>query len=47
MSKGGKEIVLFIAQGYNNREIPQLLHIAEKNVKNNITNILSQLNLPD
>ena len=34
-------------KGYNNREIAQSLHIAEKTVKNYVTNILNQLNLRD
>lgn len=41
------EIVRAIAQGASNREIAQTLFIAEKTVKNRITNILSQLNLRD
>jgi DNA-binding NarL/FixJ family response regulator len=41
------EIVCLIAQGASNREIAQTLFIAEKTVKNRITNILSQLNLRD
>jgi DNA-binding NarL/FixJ family response regulator len=41
------EIVCLIAQGSSNREIAQTLFIAEKTVKNRITNILSQLNLRD
>jgi DNA-binding NarL/FixJ family response regulator len=47
LSEREKEIVRLIVQGYNNREIAQSLHIAEKTVKNYITNILSQLNLRD
>jgi DNA-binding NarL/FixJ family response regulator len=47
LSEREKEIVRLVAQGYNNREIAQSLHIAEKTVKNYITNILSQLNLRD
>ncbi len=47
LSEREKDIVDLIAQGYNNREIAQSLHIAEKTVKNYITNILSQLNLRD
>jgi DNA-binding NarL/FixJ family response regulator len=41
------EIIRSIAQGASNREIAQTLFIAEKTVKNRITNILSQLNLRD
>lgn len=47
LSEREKDIVRLILQGYNNREIAQSLHIAEKTVKNHITNILSQLNLRD
>lgn len=41
------EIVCLIVQGASNREIAQALFIAEKTVKNRITNILSQLSLRD
>ncbi len=47
LSEREKDILCLIAQGYNNREIAQSLHLAEKTVKNYITNILSQLNLRD
>lgn len=47
LSDREKDIVRLVAQGYNNREIAQSLHIAEKTVKNYITNILSQSNLRD
>jgi DNA-binding NarL/FixJ family response regulator len=47
LSEREKDIVRLVAQGYNNREIAQSLHIAEKTVKNYITNILSQANLRD
>ena len=42
-----REILRCIANGANNREIAQTLFIAEKTVKNHITNILSCLNLRD
>ncbi len=42
-----QDIIGLIAQGASNREIAQSLFIAEKTVKNRITNILSQLNLRD
>lgn len=42
-----QEIIALVAQGASNREIAQVLFIAEKTVKNRITNILSQLNLRD
>jgi DNA-binding NarL/FixJ family response regulator len=41
------EIIQLIAQGASNREIAQALFIAEKTVKNRVTNILSQLDLRD
>jgi DNA-binding NarL/FixJ family response regulator len=47
LSEREKDIVRLVAQGYNNREIAQSLHIAEKTVKNYLTNILSQLDLRD
>jgi DNA-binding NarL/FixJ family response regulator len=47
LSDREKDVVRLVAQGYNNREIAQSLHIAEKTVKNYITNILSQLDLRD
>jgi DNA-binding NarL/FixJ family response regulator len=47
LSQREQDIIHLVAQGYSNREISQSLHIAEKTVKNYITNILSQLNLRD
>lgn len=47
LSEREKDIVRLVSQGYNNREIAQSLHIAEKTVKNYITSILNQLNLRD
>ena len=47
LSEREQDIVCLIAQGYNNREIAQSLHLAKKTVKTYITNILSQLNLRD
>ena len=47
LSEREKDIVRLVSQGYNNREIAQSLHIAEKTVKNYLTNILNQLNLRD
>ncbi|MEM9219972.1 MAG: response regulator transcription factor [Cyanobacteria bacterium P01_F01_bin.150] len=47
LSDREKDIVRLVAQGYNNREIAQSLHIAEKTVKNYLTNILSRLELRD
>jgi DNA-binding NarL/FixJ family response regulator len=42
-----REIVGWIVQGASNREIAQALYISEKTVKNNLTQILSRLNLRD
>jgi DNA-binding NarL/FixJ family response regulator len=42
-----REILQLIAQGASNREIAQQLYIAEKTVKNHVTNILSRLGLRD
>jgi DNA-binding NarL/FixJ family response regulator len=42
-----REILNWIASGASNREIAQQLFIAEKTVKNHITNILSRLDLRD
>jgi DNA-binding NarL/FixJ family response regulator len=42
-----QEILQLIAQGASNREIAQQLYIAEKTVKNHVTNILSRLGLRD
>jgi DNA-binding NarL/FixJ family response regulator len=42
-----QEIIQLIAQGASNREIAEALFVAEKTVKNRITNILSRLNLRD
>lgn len=47
LSEREQDIVRLVAQGHNNREIAQSLHIAEKTVKNYITSILSQLDLRD
>ncbi len=45
LTKREKEIVREIAQGATNKDIAQKLYISEGTVKNNITNILSKLNL--
>jgi DNA-binding NarL/FixJ family response regulator len=42
-----QEILRLIATGANNREIADTLFISEKTVRNNITNIFSQLGLRD
>lgn len=47
MNSKDLEIVRLIAKGASNREIAKVLFIAEKTVKNRITNILSILNLRD
>ena len=47
LSEREKDIIRLVSQGYNNREIAQSLHIAEKTVKNYLTNILNQLGFRD
>jgi DNA-binding NarL/FixJ family response regulator len=42
-----KDVLRLIASGANNREIAQCLFIAERTVKNHVTNILMRLNLRD
>lgn len=42
-----QDVLRLIATGASNREIAQTLYIAEKTVKNHVTNILSRLNLRD
>lgn len=42
-----QEILRLIATGASNQEIAQTLYIAEKTVKNHVTNMLSRLNLRD
>lgn len=40
-----REVLTLIAAGANNREISQTLHIAEKTVKNHVSNILNRVGL--
>ena len=42
-----QEVIQLIAQGANNREIAKALYIAEKTVKNHVSNILSRVGLRD
>ncbi|VEP14705.1 Uncharacterized transcriptional regulatory protein YfiK [Hyella patelloides LEGE 07179] len=42
-----REVLSLIATGSNNREIAEILVIAESTVKNHVTNILNRLNLRD
>lgn len=42
-----QDVIRLIAQGANNREIAQQLYIAEKTVKNHVSNILSRMGLRD
>lgn len=42
-----QEVLQLIAEGANNREISQQLHIAEKTVKNHVSNILNRVGLRD
>jgi DNA-binding NarL/FixJ family response regulator len=41
------EVLKLIAKGANNREIAEMLYIAERTVKNHVTSILNRLNLRD
>jgi DNA-binding NarL/FixJ family response regulator len=47
LSPREQEILRLIAKGSSNREIAEQLFIAEKTVKNHVSNILSQLGLRD
>ena len=42
-----KTILRFLAGGYSNREISELLHIADGTVKNHISNLLAKLGVRD
>ena len=42
-----QEVLQLIAEGASNREISQKLHIAEKTVKNHVSNILNRVGLRD
>lgn len=42
-----QEVLQLIAEGANNKEISERLHIAEKTVKNHVSNILSRVGLRD
>lgn len=41
------QIIKYIAEGLTNKEISEKLYLSEGTIKNNITNILSKLNLRD
>jgi len=41
------QIIKYIAEGFSNKEISDKLYLSEGTIKNNITNILSKLNLRD
>ncbi|MDB9312620.1 response regulator transcription factor [Spirulina sp. CS-785/01] len=47
LTRREQEILALIAKGANNKEIAQTLYIAEKTVKNHVTNILTRLNVRD
>ena len=47
LSPREKQVLQLIANGANNKEIAQELHISQRTVKNHVTNILSRLNLRD
>ncbi|MBX2864475.1 MAG: response regulator transcription factor [Leptolyngbyaceae cyanobacterium MAG.088] len=42
-----REVLALIAEGANNREIAQILHIAEKTVKNHVSSLLSRVGVRD
>jgi len=42
-----REVLSLVAEGASNREISQILQIAEKTVKNHVSNILNRLELRD
>ncbi|MBD2075817.1 response regulator transcription factor [Phormidium sp. FACHB-592] len=46
-SEREQEVLALIAQGKNNREIAQALHLTEGTVKNHVTRILNRLGLRD
>ncbi|MDZ4907281.1 response regulator transcription factor, partial [Clostridium perfringens] len=41
------QIIKYIAEGLTNKEISEKLYLSEGTIKNNITNVLSKLNLRD
>ena len=41
------QIIKYIAEGLSNKEISEKIYLSEGTIKNNITNILSKLNLRD
>ena len=47
MTQKDINIISLIANGLTNKEISENLYLSEGTIKNNITNILSKLNLRD
>jgi DNA-binding NarL/FixJ family response regulator len=47
LTKREKEVLLLIADGFNNREIADELFISEKTVKNHISNIFKKIDVND
>jgi DNA-binding NarL/FixJ family response regulator len=47
VSERERTILRFLAGGYSNREIADLLHISEGTVKNHISSLLSKLGVRD
>ncbi len=47
LSKKEKEILKLVAGGLSNREIANVIHLAEGTVKNHVSNILTKLNCRD
>ncbi|MEL7522720.1 MAG: response regulator transcription factor, partial [Cyanobacteria bacterium J06553_1] len=42
-----QDVLRLISEGASNREIAQILHIAEKTVKNHVSNLLKRVELRD
>ncbi|MFD2612304.1 response regulator [Paenibacillus gansuensis] len=42
-----KEVLVLLGQGYNNKEMAELLHLTEGTVKNHVSNIIAKLGLRD
>ncbi len=47
LSKKEKEILKLVAGGLSNREIANIIHLAEGTIKNHVSNILTKLNCRD
>ena len=45
LSEREREVLSLVAEGLTNREIGERVHLAEKTVKNHVTNILGKLHV--